>query len=202
MRASDSMKLIRRPLRPTVFSPGSARFRRRSAVFVLLFAGLALAPFAPRAPLLAQTLEGGPPLEDLARFPKTTFVVHTGNRTESFNIWVADTQPREEQGLMFVRDLPADQGMLFVERAPRVASMWMKNTYIELDMLFIRADGRIAAIFKHTKPFSLDTITAGEPVMAVLEIKGGEAERRGIKVGDVVTSPALNPTPARHGANP
>ena len=177
MRASD----LRRPF--------------RSALLGVLLAGggggggLVL---APHAPLLAQALERGAPLEDLAQFPKTTLAVHSGNRKEAFNIWVADTQPRDEQGLMFVRDLPADQGMLFVEREPRVASMWMKNTYIELDMLFIRADGRIAAIFAHTEPFSLATITAGEPVKAVLEIKGGEAERRGIKVGDVVTSPALN----------
>jgi len=139
----------------------------------------------------AQSLPGGRPLEDLAKFPQTTLEIRTGGHKENFNIWVADTPPREEQGLMFVRDLPADQGMIFIEREPRVASMWMKNTYIELDMVFIRADGRVAAVFPRTVPFSETTITAAEPVKAVLEIRGGEAARRGIKVGDIVSSPAL-----------
>ncbi len=145
--------------------------------------------------VIAQTLPGGRPLEDLAKFPQTTLEIRAGGHKESFTIWVADTAPRQEQGLMFVRDLPADQGMIFIEREPRVASMWMKNTYIELDMVFIRADGRVAAVFPRTVPFSETTITAGEPVKAVLEIRGGEAARRGIKVGDVVTSPALASKP-------
>jgi uncharacterized membrane protein (UPF0127 family) len=81
--------------------------------------------------------------------------------------------------------------MLFPEPRPRVASMWMKNTFIPLDMLFIRPDGRVAAIFRNTVPHSLATISAGEPVSAVLEIRGGEADRRGIRVGDRVSSPVL-----------
>ncbi len=168
--------------------PGQRR-RLPLARTLLLVLGLLPAAFA-------QTLPGGRPLEDLTSFPKTTLEIRGAAHREKFDIWIADTPPREEQGLMFVRDLPADRGMIFVEREPRVASMWMKNTYIELDMLFIRADGRVAAIFPRTVPFSERTITAGEPVKAVLEIRGGEAERRGIKVGDLVVSPALSASPA------
>jgi uncharacterized membrane protein (UPF0127 family) len=177
--------------------PTFPRTRSAPARLGALACALALA-----SAVIAQTLPGGRPLEDLAKFPQTTLEIRTGGHKETFNIWVADTPPREEQGLMFVRDLPPDEGMIFIEREPRVASMWMKNTYIELDMVFIRSDGRVAAVFPRTVPFSETTITAGEPVKAVLEIRGGEAARRGIKVGDLVFSPALaaKPEPARAGS--
>ena len=92
---------------------------------------------------------------------------------------------------MFVRDLPADQGMLFVNEAPRVSYFWMKNTYIPLDMLFIDSRGRIAAIFANTTPHSLDPVGPDVPVKAVLELRGGEAARRGIRTGDRVLHAAF-----------
>jgi len=168
-------------------SVGSAAIRSLP-VFLLLLVASSLPGFA-------QSLPGGRPLEDLARFPTTTLEIRSAGRKASFDIWVADTPPREEQGLMFVRDLPADRGMIFLEATPRIASMWMKNTYIPLDMVFIRADGRVAAVFANTVPFSETVISANEPVKAVLEIKGGEAARRGIQVGDLVTSPVLKTSP-------
>jgi uncharacterized membrane protein (UPF0127 family) len=151
--------------------------------------GFGLCTTAPPAP--AQFLPGQRPLEDLARFPTSTLEIRAPGHSAHFSIWIADTPPREEQGLMFVRDLPADRGMIFVEPEPRDVTMWMRNTYIPLDMVFIRADGHVAAIFANTVPFSETNISAHERVKAVLEIKGGEAARRGIKVGDVVSSPAL-----------
>ncbi len=108
-----------------------------------------------------------------------------------FRVWIADTPERQAQGLMYVRDLPADEGMLFVNRESRVAAMWMKNTFIPLDMVYIDARGRIVRIFERTVPQSLQTLSHPDPVMAVLELRGGECARRGIRVGDRVDHPAF-----------
>jgi len=126
------------------------------------------------------------PIEDLSHFPKATLDITSGKRKAHFDIWIADTPQREEQGLMFVRDLPARQGMLFPQSAPRPMSMWMKNTFIELDLLFIDSTGRLSKIAARAVPQSLDTIDSGGPISAVLEIKGGEAEKLGLHVGDHV----------------
>ncbi len=127
-----------------------------------------------------------PPIEDLATFPRASLEISAKDGTQHFDVWVADTNARQAQGLMFVRDLAPDAGMLFVESAPRPMSMWMKNTFIPLDMLFIAADGRIVRIAARTKPHSLDSISSYEPVTMVLELRGGETKRRGIRVGDHV----------------
>lgn len=88
---------------------------------------------------------------------------------------------------MFVRDLPAGEGMLFPQGSPQVAHFWMKNTYIPLDMIFVGGNGRIAKIIANARPFSLDVLSSDVPVIAVLEIRGGEAKRLGIGVGDRVS---------------
>lgn len=87
---------------------------------------------------------------------------------------------------MYVTRLPADEGMLFPQQQPRVMSMWMKNTYIPLDMLFIDSRGRIVCLLANTRPQSLDILSCPKPAKAVLEIGGGEAAERGIRVGDRV----------------
>ena len=87
---------------------------------------------------------------------------------------------------MFVTHLPSDEGMLFPEDKPKIMSMWMKNTLIPLDMLFIDTRGKIVCLLANAKPESLEILSCDKPVKAVLEIGGGEAERRGIKVGDTV----------------
>jgi uncharacterized protein len=130
------------------------------------------------------------PLEDLANFPRTTLdIQHGKNKKDArhFKIWIADTEARQEQGLMFVRDLPAGQGMLFPQKEPRPMSMWMKNTYVELDMVFIGEKGAIDQIIERAQPLSLKTLSSEKPVAAVLEIKGGEAARLELKVGDKVS---------------
>lgn len=99
---------------------------------------------------------------------------------------MADTAPRREQGLMFVRQLPNDTGMLFIFERPGPVAMWMKNTFIPLDMLFIDAAGRIIHIAERTQPHSLETIDSHGAVTAVLEIAGGECARLGIGPGDIV----------------
>jgi uncharacterized membrane protein (UPF0127 family) len=136
------------------------------------------------------------PLEDLATFPRTTLnIMHgktkndPGNR--HFDIWIADTPARQEQGLMFVRDLPASQGMLFPLPKPRVMTMWMKNTYVELDMVFVGVKGTIVKIIPRAHPLSLETLDSEQPVSAVLEIRGGEAAKLGLQVGDRVSWSAV-----------
>ncbi len=133
----------------------------------------------------------GPP-EDLAAFPSGKLEIADGKKVRhTFEVWVADSPRRQAQGLMFVRTLPALRGMLFVHESPKPISMWMKNTYIPLDMVFIDARGRIQEIIEQTKPHSLDLIGSKEPALAVLEIAGGEAKRLGLHPGQRVLHPAL-----------
>jgi uncharacterized membrane protein (UPF0127 family) len=128
-------------------------------------------------------------LLDLATFAQSTVDVGNASRVQHFSVWVADTAARQTQGLMYVRDLPAGRGMLFLEPAARPAVFWMKNTYIPLDMLFVGPDHRIVKIAARAPPLSLATISSDAPVIAILEIKGGEAQRRSIRLGDRVTWP-------------
>ncbi|WP_127089989.1 DUF192 domain-containing protein [Aquabacter cavernae] len=97
---------------------------------------------------------------------------------------LARTDKQRETGLMFRKQMPERQGMLFDFKQDQPVYMWMKNTYIPLDMLFIRADGTIARIEAMTTPFSERTISSGEPVRAVLELNGGASRRLGIAPGD------------------
>ena len=123
-------------------------------------------------------------LEDLAAFPQTTLTVSGGGGTHQFTIWVANTQAREEQGLMFVRELPADQGMVFSGEQPKVWTMWMRNTYIPLDMLFVAVDGHVVKI-AHAIPHDDTTISSDVVVNAVIELQGGISEKLHLKVGDL-----------------
>lgn len=114
-----------------------------------------------------------------------TIVAANGGR-HGFTVELATTPRQRAQGLMYRRDLAADRGMLFVYRRPRDVSMWMKNTFIPLDMLFIDEAGRVVRIAERTVPESLQTISSGEPVLAVLELRGGSADRLGLSKGDKV----------------
>jgi uncharacterized membrane protein (UPF0127 family) len=163
------------------------RSRRRSDFISRLAALLVLALFAPCAGL-AQVA----PLEDLANFPSGKLEIRDGKKVRHvLQVWLADSPQRQAQGLMFVRSLPELRGMLFVHAEPRAIGMWMKNTYIPLDMLFIGPQGKIQQIVEQTTPHSLDVIRSREPAIAVLEIAGGEARRLGIHAGQVVSHPAL-----------
>jgi uncharacterized membrane protein (UPF0127 family) len=132
------------------------------------------------------------PLEDLDAFPSGKLEISEGKVVKHvFKVWLADNPQRQAQGLMFVRSLPDLRGMLFVHDEPRPISMWMKNTYIPLDMVFIDVHGRIQQIVEETTPHSLDLIQSTQPAAAVLEIAGGEAKRLGIHPGQRVSHPAL-----------
>ena len=105
-----------------------------------------------------------------------------------FTVQVAATPEQQEHGLMFVRSLAGDQGMIFPYDPPQNVSFWMRNTLIPLDMVFIRADGTIARIAT-AKPLDETTVPAGEPVAAVLELRGGRAAELGLREGDRVEWP-------------
>jgi uncharacterized protein len=127
----------------------------------------------------------------LDRFPRDTVTIATPDaRVHRFNVWVAANVLHREQGLMFVKSLPDDAGMWFIYPSPWPAGIWMKNTYIPLDILFVEADGRVAYVATG-KPHSLDTISPGKDVLAVLELKAGTAARLGIRAGAIVSAPGL-----------
>jgi uncharacterized membrane protein (UPF0127 family) len=157
-------------------------FRRWSLTFI------AAMTLAGTRMVLAQS----GPLEDLAAFPRGNLEISEGKKVKhTFDVWLADSPRRQAQGLMFVRALPELHGMLFVHDGPQPISMWMKNTYIPLDMVFIDAHGRIQQIVEQATPHSLDIIRSNEPAKAVLEIGGGEAKRLGLHPGQHVAHPAL-----------
>jgi uncharacterized protein len=153
---------------------------RRSAAFLTLLTLLVAAACQ------AQEIDEAH-LLDLDAFPKAKLDIKTAKETHHFDIWVAETPQQQQQGLMFVRDLPAARGMLFVAKEPRVFDMWMRNTYIPLDMVFIGADGRISSIAQNTTPHSLAIVSSKVAVGAILELKGGEAARRALHAGDKVS---------------
>jgi uncharacterized membrane protein (UPF0127 family) len=112
--------------------------------------------------------------------------IRSANGPHRFTVEVARTFEQQETGLMFRRSLARNHGMIFPLDQPQMASFWMKNTLIPLDIIFIRSDGRIARIAT-AKPLDETPVLAGEPVTAVLEIRGGLAARLGIKRGDRVS---------------
>jgi uncharacterized membrane protein (UPF0127 family) len=126
-------------------------------------------------------------VEPLSAFPQSLLSIRTSNNSViNFKIWTADTPDRDEQGLMFVRDMDLHAGMLFVFPKNERVTMWMKNTYIPLDMLFMNRRGVIEYIAANTTPFSEAIIGPNTPEFAVLELNGGACERLGINVGDTV----------------
>lgn len=116
-------------------------------------------------------------------------IVSESGAEHHFTVELALTQPQRSQGLMFRENLAPDAGMLFDYKRPVYARMWMKNTLIPLDMLFIKADGRIESIRKRAVPHSLETIGSKRRVRAVLELLGGTVDRLEISPGDRVVHP-------------
>ncbi len=109
-----------------------------------------------------------------------------------FAVEMASTPEEQAKGLMFRRQLPEGQGMLFDFHQEQPTSFWMKNTYIPLDMIFIRGDGRILRIAENTVPLSEALVPSGGPVRAVLEVVGGTARKLGIAPGDRVAHAIFN----------
>lgn len=116
-------------------------------------------------------------------------------QTFPFDIEMATTPKEAMYGLMFRRSIEPQTGMLFLWDPDHQVSMWMKNTYIPLDMLFIRRDGTIEKIVTHAVPLDLTPIPSEEPIHGILEIKAGEVERLGLKTEDKVLFWAFSTAP-------
>lgn len=149
------------------------RTRQISALVLTLLLGLC----AWSGPLQAQELQ---PLK-----------IASKGKTHEFKVEVARTGEELGRGLMFRRHMPRDRGMLFVFPREEEIRMWMRNTYIPLDMIFIRADGRIHRIARNTTPRSERTISSGAPLRFVLEVNAGVTRRLGIRPGDRILHPAF-----------
>lgn len=125
-------------------------------------------------------------------FPRSTLQIATPDaRLHTFRIWVAQDDAHRARGLMFVQELADDEGMLFIYPQEQPVSMWMKNTFIPLDMLFVSADGRVERVVANTTPHSLATIESKKPVLAVVELMAGAAARLKIAAGARVMHPAF-----------
>ncbi len=148
------------------------------ALLGLLAAGPAvgLDPHGARAP--------GAPNRGLAVVPLS--ITTSDGRVHRYRVEVAETPAQQATGMMHRTEMARDTGMLFPLGRPRPAAFWMRNTLIPLDIVFIDADGRVARIAARARPLSEDLIPSGGPVWAVLELKGGEAERIGLRPGDRV----------------
>lgn len=138
---------------------------------ILVIAGCAVAG----GPVRAASLQ---PLEIVTR-----------NGVQVFSVEMATTEEEKQTGLMYRKELADGKGMLFDFKPEQEVSMWMKNTYVSLDMIFIRADGRILRIAENTEPMSTKIISSQGPARAVLEVVAGTAQKYGIRPGDRVGHP-------------
>ena len=127
------------------------------------------------------------PAAHAASFAPLEIVTKSG--VQVFSVEMATTEEEKSTGLMYRKELADGKGMLFDFSPEQQVSMWMKNTYISLDMIFIRADGRILRIAENTEPFSTAIISSGGLAKGVLEVIAGTAQKYGIQAGDRVAHP-------------
>lgn len=149
-------------------------FSGRAARAAPIAALVAFAALAQPAPARAEALE--------------TLTIDTAKGPRAFQVEVMRTDEQRQRGLMFRRHMAEDRGMLFDFKAEQPVSMWMKNTYLPLDMVFIAKDGSISSIAENAEPMS-ERIIPGGTVLGVLEINAGVAAKLGIKAGDRVKHP-------------
>jgi hypothetical protein len=125
-------------------------------------------------------------------FKRSTLQIATPDaRLHRFNIWVADDEQRRSRGLMFVKHLNAGDAMLFVYPQPQMIGIWMKNTFIPLDIVFVGADGKVTRVVENAEPHSLKTMESGGLALGVVELAGGTAARLKIGPGAQVIHPAF-----------
>lgn len=129
--------------------------------------------------------------------PQSDLVIQTAKGPQRFRIELADNDQSRARGMMFRTSMASDAGMLFDFKQEQMASFWMRNTLLPLDMLFIRADGTILNIHQRAIPRDETGINSAGPVRAVLEVNGGTAARLGIKAGDKVEHAIFGNPPSR-----
>jgi uncharacterized membrane protein (UPF0127 family) len=133
-----------------------------------------------------------PPAPDpFPGLPRSELQIATDAGSHSFQVWIAADDRSRTRGLMNVRALPADHGMLFLFEGPRFLSFWMKDTYLSLDLIFIDADGVVVNVARNMMAHSLEPIVSTAPAKAVLEILAGSADRLGLQPGDRIRHPAF-----------
>ena len=120
-------------------------------------------------------------------FKHANLKIETQSGPVLLDVEVAGNEAERQHGLMFRRHLPENQGMIFLFDREREITMWMKNTYIPLDMVFIGDDWRVVHIARDAEPLSTDVISSVQPASRVLEIAGGQASKLGLKTGDAVS---------------
>lgn len=126
---------------------------------------------------------------ELAGLPMSEVAVETASGTHEFRVWIAADPVSRANGLMLVREIPPDHGMLFLFERAQYTTFWMRDTILSLDLVFIGADGRVVNIAHGARPLTEDPIPSAAPVIAVLEILAGTAARIGLAVGDRVELP-------------
>jgi uncharacterized protein len=146
---------------------------------------VALIACSPQAPAQNAPAETNDPRAQIG-LREVPLTIRAKNGIHHFNVQVAATPGEQERGLMFVKSLAGDRGMIFPYDPPQDVAFWMKNTLIPLDIIFIRSDGTIVRITK-AEALDLTPLPSGEPIAAVLEIRGGRAAELGITEGDVAT---------------
>ena len=156
------------------------RAGRLLAAFAL---GLCLA--SAMAPL-SVTAQPAPATSETALEP---LEIVTASGPQKFMVEVMRDDAQRARGLMYRRSMPQDRGMLFDFKREEPVSMWMKNTYLSLDMVFIDRTGRVVGLAENTEPLSERIIPSGAPAYAVLEVNAGVAQRMGLKLGDRVRHP-------------
>ena len=118
-----------------------------------------------------------------------TLEIASKTGVHAFSVEIAQNDAERAKGLMYRKELPEGQGMLFDFQRDQEVGFWMENTYISLDMIFIRGDGRILRIVENTEPLSTRIIPSGGPVRGVLEVIAGTSRKLGIAAGDRVAHP-------------
>ncbi len=129
--------------------------------------------------------------ENIPDFAKGKATITAGDTRHEFTIEIAQTPEQLQHGLMFRRSMPANHGMLFLFPKPQPITMWMKNTYIPLDMLFLNEEGVIVDIHENAVPESLAIIAAKKPTQMVLEVNAGTVARLGLSIGQTLTYESL-----------
>lgn len=140
---------------------------------------LTLAACSPQPAVKTGTM---PDLDGKFGFAALEIINDAGERYE-FDVYLAESFEQQRRGLMFVRSMPETTGMLFIYADDSVRSIWMKNTYIPLDIVFARSDGRVSSIDRDASPLTLTSRSSNEPVRFVLELNGGTTRRLGIGTG-------------------
>ena len=140
---------------------------------------------------MCASVQAAEPARLLNGFPQTKLIIDTsGSGCVLFDIYVAQNSAQRTQGLMHIESLGEYEGMIFLYGRPTTISMWMRNTLIPLDMLFVNADSRIDSIHANATPLSEDIIESGPAAVAVIELNGGAARRFNIEPGNEVIFPA------------